>query len=340
MGYLKKIIGLFVMACALVMVVGCENSDKTIAEKIADGETVEIGILQISTHEALDDARRGFVDALEDAGYKDNDNITITIMNPEGDDSIKVSQATSLVRDSDLVLGIATPAATALQNAANQEQIDLPILFTAVTDPVGAALVTSNEVPGANITGTNDMNPVKEQVELAKELMPEMTKMGIIYNINEDNSLVQAQLAKAAAEEQGIEVEIKTVNNSASEITPTANALISDGCQVIYVPTDNLMASNMPAIISATEPEQVVTSCGCDSMVTDGGTLSYSIDYYNLGKLTGEMAVKIIEGEDTATMAVGSLDTEDLKIVLNRQSLSTMGIIVPQSIEDRISAQN
>ena len=134
---------------------------------------IQIGILQYATAGALDQAREGFIAGLEEHGYVDGDNIKIRVLNPYGNSNDNVNMAKSLVRSSDLILAIATPSATAVKVEADEQNIKTPILFTAVTDPVSAGLINSNEKPGGNITGTNDMNPINEQIELARELLPE-----------------------------------------------------------------------------------------------------------------------------------------------------------------------
>ena len=165
MRVLKKIFVIMVLAFSFIGFVGCKKNEE--GEK-----TFKIGILQLVTHGALDNARIGFVEGLKENGLEDGKNVTITVKNPEGDELTMQQMATDLVRNNDLVLGIATPAAVALQNAASNEGKDIPVLFTAVTDAVAAQLVESNEKPGGNVTGTSDLNPVEAQIDLLKELLP------------------------------------------------------------------------------------------------------------------------------------------------------------------------
>lgn len=299
-------------------------------------EKTKIGILQISTHDALDSARTGIIESLEKNGYIDGDNIEIIYRNPEGDDNILTANSTYLVRNCDLVFAIATPAATALQSAAILEGINVPIIFTAVTDPITASLITSNEKPDGNITGTNDMNPIEDQIELLIELIPDIKKFGIIYNVKEVNSEVQASKAKKVAENNGIEVAIKTVAD-ALEISTTVKALINDGAEAIYVPTDNLMASNMPAIASTCEELKIPVICGEEGMVKKGGTITYSISYFELGKITGEMGVKVLKGTAIKDIPVTSVDESGLVIVVNNENISKIGLELPESIKERLN---
>ena len=320
---------LFVLLFALVSVFGlsaCKKKD----------EVIKIGILQLATHSALTAAKDGFIEALNEAGFVDGENIEITVKNPEGDEATLVTYATELVRNSDLVLGIATKAATHLQSARDTEQVDCPILFTAVTDPVSASLVTALDQTDDNITGTTDMNPVADQIDLIKEILPDIKKVGIIYNIDEVNSQVQADLAKVEAEKEGIEIIIKTVSQ-ASEISTTTAALIEDGAEALYLPTDSLIASNMPAITSVCEEKDILTVCGESGMLEGGGSITYSISYSTLGKLTGEMAAEILNGKNVSDVNVTTVDISGLELVVNEESFAAINIAIPDSIKEKLN---
>ena len=293
----------------------------------------KVGILVTATHSALDNAKDGFIEALKANGYEDAE---FVVKNPEGDTPTMNSMATDLVRSSDIVLGIGTPAAVALQNARDAEQIDITVLFTAVTDPVSAGLMTDVNKP-TNITGTNDMNPVSDQVDLIIELVPGIEKLGVLYNVSEKNSQVQAEMVEQQAAKKGVEVVIKTVSET-SEIAAVTNALINnDGCQAIYLPTDNLIASNMPAVAAVTDELKIPTVCGESGMVSAGGTITYSINYKSLGYLTGEMAAKILSGTPCSEVPSTSVDASGLEVAINETSIANIGIEVPQSIKDKLS---
>ena len=298
---------------------------------------VNVGILQYVTHGALDQATEGFEAGLKEAGLIDGTNIKLTFQNPESDESSLSAMAKTMVRDNDLVLAVATPAATALQAAAKAQNSDCKILFTAVTDAVSAGLVSSNAAPGGNITGTSDMNPVAEQIDLIKEMLPSIAKVGIIYTISETNSEVQAKLAKAQAEKIGLSTIVSTISD-ATEITSVARKLISDGAEVIYVPTDNILASNMPALTQVAYESKIAVVCGEPNMVTVGGTISLGIDYFALGKQTATMAADIIKnGKSTATMAVQTQSLADCSLAVNEDALSKIGLTLPDSIKSRLS---
>ena len=330
MKLIKKLLVLVILVLAVFLAVGCKKN-----ENGNGNDKVKIGILQLVTHGALDNAREGFVAGLRDAGYEDKKDCEIIVKNPEADAATMNQMAQELVRTCDLVLAIATPAAIAVQSAANTLEKDIPILFTAVTDAVDAQLVASNEKPGGNVTGTSDMNPVADQVDLIKELIPGIQKFGIIYNVSEPNSIVQANLAKAEAEKQGLTVIEKTVTE-ANAIVSTANQVVSEGAQAFYLPTDNLIASNMPAIAQVCEEKKIPAICGEESMVVAGGTITYGVNYFNLGKQTAAQAIKILTGTNPGTIPVGTQPASELSITVNEEGLAAIGLTLPQSIRDRM----
>ena len=294
---------------------------------------VVVGILQTATHSALDNAKDGFIEALKENGYE---NAEFVVKNPEGDQTTMNSMATELIRKSDIVLGIGTPAAVALQSARDAEEIDVVILFTAVTDPVDSGLMEDANKP-TDITGTNDMNPVADQVDLIIELAPGIKKLGVLYNVAEPNSLIQAEMVKIQAAKKGVEVVVKTVAEAVEISAATAALIQNDGAEAIYLPTDNLIASNMPAVGSVADEMGIPTVCGESGMVAAGGTITYSINYKALGVLTGEMAAKILSGTPCSDVPSTSVDETGLEVAINEKSIEALKIEVPQSIKDKLN---
>ena len=319
---IKKIVLLLVLVLSTFSLASCKKDEK-----------VTVGILVTATHSALDSAKEGFIEALQANGYADAE---FLVKNPEGDPNTMNTMATELVRNSDIVLGIGTPAAVALQSARDAEEVDVTILFTAVTDPVSAGLMADPSKP-TDITGTNDMNPVADQVDLILELNPNITKLGVLYNVAEPNSLVQAEMVKAQAAKKNIQVVVKTVSE-AIEISAATTALIqTEGAQAIYLPTDNLIASNVPAVTAVCDEFKVPTICGEVGMVASGGTITYSINYKSLGYLTGEMAAKILSGTPCSSVPSTSVDAKGLEVAVNEDSIAKIGIEVPQSIKEKLN---
>lgn len=308
----------------------------SLAATSCNGSQITIGILQPVEHSALSAAREGFIQALADGGYVDGKNVKIVYENANGSESDQNTLAKSLVGKSKLLLGIGTGATQSLHAAQIENGRNDPLLFTAVTDPVSAELVSSMKNHGGNITGTSDANPVESQIDLIKDCLPDVVspKVGIIYTSSEINSKVQADQAKAEAESQGMSVVIKTCTDS-SDIKTTATALCgTESVDALYIPTDNNIAANMPIIKTVVDEFHTLTVCGEEGMLTSGGHITYSVNYSLLGKRTGEMAVSILKGEKSAgdidceTM----LDPEYLSKVYSSSNLADSSVTIPESV--------
>ena len=282
-------------------------------------ETVNLGILQLMDHESLNATREGFLEVLTEAGYTEGENLNIDYQNAQLDQSNLQSMSERLSGDNDLILAIATPAAVSL---ANVDQ-ETPILFTAITDPVDAGLVASLEEPGGNLTGTTDAGPIEEQIKLLLSLTPEAKKIGIIYNSSEPNSVIQGDEATRLIEESDLEVVLKTVS-STNEVMQAMESLASE-VEGIYIPTDNTLASTMGTVAQVAEANQLPVVAASTEQVEAGGLATYGIDYHELGRQTGEMALEIIEDDaDPATMAVES--SKVLRLVINEEMAEKLNI--------------
>ncbi|RAK06172.1 putative ABC transport system substrate-binding protein [Halanaerobium saccharolyticum] len=285
----------------------------------------EIGISQFVEHPSLDLAREGFVDQLAEEGFVEGENLQIDLQNAQADFSTAQTIAQRFNQNNlDLVLAIATPSA---QTAANVIS-ETPVLITAVTDPVEAGVVNSMEAPGGNVTGTTDMNPVGKQLELIKEFLPELKTLGILYNPGEVNSVVQVDLAKEKAEEMGVAIEEGTVSNS-SEVSLAVSSLVGN-VDAIYVPTDNIIVSAMPTVLQTAYNNQIPVFASENNSVEQGAIATLGIDYYQLGKQTGSMAARILNGAKPAEMAVES--SEELKLYINQKSASEIGLEIPADL--------
>lgn len=316
-------------AAAALALAGCSGSaTSTDASTPASpaGEAYSIGITQITTHTALDSAREGFKKAFEDAGIQ----VKYDEQNAQGDQATATSIASKFASsDLDLVLAIATPSA----QAAAQSITKVPVLFTAVTDPVSAQLVNSLEAPGSNITGTTDMNPVADQISLVKEFAPKAKTLGIIYSSGEVNSEVQVELAKEAAAKDGLQVVESAVTNSA-EVQQAGQDLASK-VDAIYVPTDNTVVSALASVVQAAEDAKIPLIAGEANSVVQGALATYGIDYSKLGYQTGEMAIRILkEGADPATLPVEA--QKDYELTVNTTTLKALGLELPASLKDRV----
>lgn len=309
------------IAAASVLLAACGTSGSNAGGQASAGKTYKIGITQIVTHPSLDAARDGFKKALADAGLK----VDYDEQNAQGDQATATSIATKFATDKkDLVLAIATPTA----QAAAQAITDTPILFTAVTDPVSAQLVSSMNAPGGNVTGTTDLNPVAKQIGLAKQLKPQAKTLGIIYSSGEVNSAVQVKLAREAAAQDGLTVKEAAVSNS-SEVQQGAQSL--SGVDVIYVPTDNVVVSALESVIQVGETNKIPIIAGEGDSVKRGAVATYGIDYSKLGYQTGQMAIQILtNGAKPATMPVES--QTDVQLVINKAAAARMGVTLPADL--------
>ncbi len=285
-----------------------------------------IGIIQYVEHAALDDAREGFLAALADQGLVADENVAIDYQNAQGDAANLSTIGDRLIaKGVDLILAIATPAAQSV--AAKTTEI--PILGTAITDYVAARLVNSAEAPGTNVSGTTDMNPIEEQIDLLKTLVPHAETVGLLYTSSEDNSVLQARLARAAIEALGLRhVEI-TISNS-NEVQQAVQALVKR-VDAIYVPTDNIISSSMPIVYGVTAEAKLPVICGEANQVINGGLATIGINYYDLGYQTGLMAVEVLNGKDVAAMPIEA--SKNFDYAINGPVAREIGLAIPAKLQ-------
>ncbi len=294
------------------------------------GEKKQIGIIQLMDHPALNAAHDGFVAALEEKGYKDGENIAIVYQNGQGDTNNLSTIADKFVGDKvDLVLAIATPAAQAVAGKTK----DIPIIATAVTDFAEAGLVESNDKPGTNVSGTNDMNPIEAQFDLMFQLCPEVKTVGFLYNSSEDNSRLQVDIAKALLDAKGIQYVERTVA-STNDVQQATTSIVTE-CDAIYLPTDNVFASSMPIVSSIAIENKTPVICGESGMVEGGGLATLGINYFNIGHQAGLMALRILEeGADITQMAVES--STDYDFCINGETAEAIGVAIPEDLKQYI----
>ena len=291
-------------------------------------ETLNIGITQIVTHPSLDATAEGFKAALADAGY----DVEYDMQNAQGDQSIAASIAGKFASDDlDMILAIATPTAISVAQAIT----DVPVLFTAVTDPVDAALVDSMEAPGGNVTGTSDAVPVLALLELVTRLKPDAETVGIVYNPGEPNAVIQVGWAEEAAAELGLEIELATADTS-NGVQQAADSLDVDA---FFVITDNTVVSALETLIQVAEEKGIPVIASEGDSVARGGIATIGIDYYQLGYQTGEMAVRILKGEATTDSMPVEVQTE-LALYLNIGAAERMGVTIPEDLLAEADPEN
>ncbi len=282
------------------------------------GGSRKIGVLQLTEHPALDASNKGFVDALDEAGITYN----IDQQNAQNDQSACQTIAHKLVNDgNDLILAISTPAAQAVAGATDE----IPIVGTAITDFASAGLVQSNDKPGKNVTGSSDLTPVADQFDLLVKLLPQAKTVGVLYCTAESNSDVQVKLADQAAANHGLKLVRYSVSSS-NEIQQVVESMVGK-VDVVYTPTDNTIAAGMTTVTMIANDNKLPTICGEEGMVDNGGLATYGINYEELGKLAGQMAVKILKGESKpADMAIEHLDASKCTLKTNEETAKKLGI--------------
>lgn len=291
----------------------------------AFADQLKVGITQIVEHPALDACRKGVMDKLKEYGYEDGKNIFYDIQIAQGNSATANQIAKKFVGDKkDIIVAIATPSALAVANATKK----IPVVISAITDPVGAKLVKSLEKPGTNVTGTTDMSPVKEQLALFKTLGANVKNIGIIYNAGEANSRTLVNLAKDASKKLGLNIMEATVTNS-SGVLLAAKSLVGK-VEGIYIPTDNTVISALESVLQVTYENKIPLITGDTDSVVRGSLASLGMDYYKLGLQTGEIVYKIIKGAKPADTPVETL--KDLELFVNLKTAEKIDFKIPDEV--------
>ncbi len=306
---------------SLVMMIVLAGCGETVKE-----EVINIGINQLVEFDALDQCREGFIQALEDNGYSDGKNIKLDYQNAQGEMNIAQTISKKFASEKkDLIFAIATPSAQASYNATKE----IPILISAVTDPVKAGIVKSMDRPDTNVSGTSDYLPVEKQLDLMKKLLPNVKKIGVLYNTSEVNSEVQVdELKKTATEYEIITLGITSTN----EVNNAINSLVKK-IDVLFVPTDNLVVSSLPIIVRSTLQAKIPIIASEQGSVELGALATAGINYYKLGYETGKMAVEVLKGTGISNMPLKI--SEETDIFINEDTLKALDIPTP-SIENII----
>ncbi|MGI6318084.1 MAG: ABC transporter substrate-binding protein [Dethiobacteria bacterium] len=312
---------------------GSDKANETGGEKGAAGEETDkeaykIGIVQLVEHPALDASREGFIEGLAAEGFIEGENVVFDYKNAQNEMPTAVTICEGFVGDKvDLILAIATPCAQAAATATSE----IPILITAVTDPVEAGVAESMERPNTNVTGTTDMNPIKEQLELILEIDPDVKNIGVIYNSGEVNSVVQVDIAKSAAAELGVNI-VEAVATNSGEVSTAAESLVGKA-DAIYVPTDNTVVTALRSVVRVAEDHDLPLVSGDVESVVNGAVATLGITYHGLGYQTGLMAAEILRGADPATMPI--LGSTEFTYAINTTAAANMGLELPQELIDR-----
>jgi putative tryptophan/tyrosine transport system substrate-binding protein len=324
LGIVVAVLMLLVSACSAGTQDAAKPADANKAGTVAkaEGKTYNIGINQIVEHPALDAARKGFIDALKENGLEDGKNLKIDYKNAQNDQSTNNTIAQGFVADKkDLILGISTPSA----QAALQNTKDIPVLFTAVSDPVGAKLVKDLKAPGKNVTGSSDTPPeaIANVVQSMRDLFPQAKKVGIIYNSGEANSIANVKRADEEMKKVNLTPVEQTVTNT-SEVKQAAESLVGK-VDLLYIPQDNTAVSAIKSIVGVADSNKIPLFVGEKESVKSGGFAGIGFEYYDLGHAAGLMAVKILkDGAKPGDMPVEY--PKQLRLTINKAAAKAMGI--------------
>ena len=289
------------------------------------GKAYKVGITQIVSHPALDAAVAGFKEALAEKGFT---NITYDDQNAQGDMATASSIAQKFAGEGlDLILGVATPTTQAVVKADQTT----PIVFTAVTDPVGAGIVQDPEAPSANVTGVSDMLPVQPHLDLVKAIVPDVKTIGVIYNAGESNSVFLIEAEKEAAAKMGIEVIDATASNS-SEVQAATEALVGR-VDAISVLTDNTAVSALESILKIAQQNGIPVIAGDTDSVKRGAVAAYAFDYKDLGMQAGYQAAEILSGTPIKDIPVEY--AENLQLSVNEKAAAAMGVTIPADLAEK-----
>lgn len=319
----------FVIVLSLLLTIslllsGCSSASTPAGNSGSKEKVYKVGLIQLVEHPSLDYVREGILDAIKANGFEEGKNIEIDYQNAQNDQSNMDNIAKKFVGDKvDLIISITTPATQIV--AANTT--DIPIVFSAVTDPVAAKIVESLEKPGTNISGVSDLNPFEAQFEMLQKVVPDAKKIGIVYNTSEVNSQVQVDKAKEFGAKFGYEVITAPIINS-SEVLQAAQTLAGKKIDAFYVITDNTVATSINSLSKVAIDNKIPTIVAEDSQVEGGCLISIGIDYKIHGYQAGEMAVRVLKGANPAETPVEF--QKDLIVVINSETQKALGLTLPE----------
>ncbi|ARQ60284.1 UNVERIFIED_ORG: putative ABC transport system substrate-binding protein [Rhizobium etli] len=294
----------------------------------ARADNVTVAVTAIVEHPALDAARKGVLDVLTAAGYKEGESLKFVFESAQGNPATAAQIARQFAGDEpNVIVPISTPSAQAVVSATR----DIPVVFTAVSDPLGAQLVKNMDKPGGNVTGLSDMSPVGEHLALIKEIVPKVKTIGYLYNSGEANSVSLLAVLKAEAEKAGLTV-VESAATKSAEVQGAARALVGRA-DAIYVPTDNTIISALEGAVAVAEESKLPLFTADTDSVSRGSIAALGFNYYDVGKQTGEIVVRVLKGENPGEIPVKTAAGSDL--VVNKAAAAKMGVTLPESVLSR-----
>lgn len=291
----------------------------------AAAQDVTVATTAIVEHPALDAARDGVRDELAAAGYVEGKNLRFLYESAQGNPATAAQIARKYVGEApDVIVPIATPSAQAVVSATK----DIPVVFTAVTDPLGAKLVGDMMKPGGNVTGMTDLSPIGKHLDLIMEVMPNAKTIGVPFNPGEANSVTLMKLIKQEAPARGLTV-VEAAATKSSEVLGAAQSLVGKA-DAIYVPTDNTIVTALEAVVKVGIDNQVPVFAGDTDSVSRGAIAAVGFNYYDIGRQTGKIVVRVLKGESPGDIAVEGVEITELYV--NPGMAKKMGVTLPDSL--------
>lgn len=288
-------------------------------------QDTSVKLSYIVDHPAIDAARDGILAALKDGGYEEGTSMSLEVQSAQGAMTTQVQINEKFVGENpDLIVAISTPSAQTAMAATK----DIPIVFAAVTDPLAAGLVDSYARPGRNLTGSSDKTPIDKHLALITRILPDATKIGVIYNGGEANSVAQVDAIKAEADKAGLTI-IEATATQSSAVGDAARALVGKA-DAIYVPTDSTVVSAIEAVVKVGRDADLPVFAADTSSVERGAIAALGFDYFDIGQAAGVQAVAILKGADPATLPVQFIDK--LNLFVNPSSAAKMGVTLPDDL--------
>lgn len=327
----KKTIAIMMTAAmVMAMAAGCGSKESSSSDGDNKEASYKIGIQQFAEHGSLDNCREGFLEGLEEEGVKEGDNLKVEVKNAMADTATNAQIADSFVSDNmDLICAIATPSAQSAYNAAMDK--DIPVVYTAVTDPVAAELADKDGNPVGNVTGTSDTLPVEEQLKMIREMMPDAKTIGILYTTSEANSVSAIATYESLVDKYGFTLETKGISQTSEIALATDDLLTKVDC--ITNLTDNTVVASLPTILEKANEKGIPVFGSEIEQVKIGCLAAEGIDYIQLGKQTGKIAAQILKGEKKASEIPYEIISEP-GFYVNTKVAENLGIEVPSDLAD------
>jgi putative tryptophan/tyrosine transport system substrate-binding protein len=318
----------FAFCSALIVAIAACNGQAPPENNVATS-TKTIAVTQIVEHPALNAIRDGLKEELANQGFTAGKNLKWQWTNAQGNQTTAVQIAQKIAGEApDAIVAISTPSAQAVASAALQNAPNTAIVFSGVTDPVSAKLVSNLQQPGGSITGVSSLTPVADHLKLITQITPKVKRVGVIYNAGESNSAYLVKLIEEIAPKQGLSIVAATIANS-SEVASAAKSLVGR-VDAIYIPTDNTVVSAIDSVIKVGVQNQLPIYAGDNNTVAAGAIATLGFDYRDMGRQTAKMVARVLRGEKPGTIAVEPPGKVDL--VINSKSAATMGVKIPANV--------